>query len=319
MIGESLVSQPGLNDCDSYGKQGTCPGFPVGINAKSAGVSYLVLSINARHLLVFPSVCRFTTDIKCLDATSSYFIAWSCITSSTLRLLISLTVFLSLFVFANAWVAAADLFWCPRTASHKVGYSRDPKTRVQFLSDIAVSCYSSAAICFGISTCNCTGGESRLLLTAKDRLVPAFGHPRDQKSRAQSLNDILVAIPEHGRRPNRKLSTPVWHKLDTISPISWFCDISYRLYILEENDFPVSYSAKTTAASGDFYLPQYFLLLGGARIVLSAWLSHVSCYACLNHASWLCLFEFCFFKILLLQICLPPFGACHLKSGNLFS
>ena len=74
MIGESLVSQPGLNDCDPYGKQGTRPGFPVSINAKIAGVSYLLLAINARHLLVFPFVCRFTTDIKCLDATN-YFTA----------------------------------------------------------------------------------------------------------------------------------------------------------------------------------------------------------------------------------------------------
>ena len=73
MIGESLVSQPGLNDCDPYGKQGTCLGFPVGINAKIEGDWLLLLAINARHLRVFPFACRFTTDIKCLEATN-YFI-----------------------------------------------------------------------------------------------------------------------------------------------------------------------------------------------------------------------------------------------------
>ena len=137
MIGESLVNQPGRTDCDPYGKQGTCLGFPVGINAKIEGDWLPLLAINARHRRVFPFAFGFTTGMKCLEATH-YCIVWSCLTSITLCLFILLTVCVSVFVFANAWAAAADCFWCPRTASHKVGYPRDRKTRVQSLSDIVV-------------------------------------------------------------------------------------------------------------------------------------------------------------------------------------
>ena len=69
MIGEGHVSQLGLTDCDAYGKQGTCFGFPVVINAKIEGDLVPLLAINARQHRVFPFAFGFTTGMKCLEAT----------------------------------------------------------------------------------------------------------------------------------------------------------------------------------------------------------------------------------------------------------
>ena len=100
MIGEGLVSQPGLTDCDPYGKQGTCFGFPVVINAKIEGDWLPLLAINARHRRVFPFAFGFTTGMRSLEATH-HCIVCSCLTSLHFFLFILLTVFVSAFVLAN--------------------------------------------------------------------------------------------------------------------------------------------------------------------------------------------------------------------------